>query len=140
MAEKPNKEDQATKDAVDALTEALDGTENAPIKAASAAEVPVNENLPDDGATHTVETTEIKPVAPSYYDANKGIYPRVGGPFYDEVQGAEAEVRRAAREGRTPDFTAVQPSVGDPLVLRQTLLNSPAIVQQDNLVTPEAAK
>lgn len=59
---------------------------------------------------------EDVPIGPEFYNANDGLFGRNGGPYGDEIDMQTAEVQRAAREGRAPDFNNLSAS---PAVLLQ---------------------
>ena len=67
------------------------------------------------------------------YNINDGVHGRDGGPYLDVEQAKAEEVRRAAIEGREPDFTNLV-SVGAPLVTADQLIqqhNNTRISRQD---------
>lgn len=67
-----------------------------------------------------VDTSEAERVASGdkvpLYNVHAGVTRRVGGPFLDELELEQAEVRRAVIEGREPDFKNNAGSAGVPLV------------------------
>lgn len=57
------------------------------------------------------------------YNINDGVTGREGGPYLDEIQAREAEVRRAQVEGREPS-EELQPYAGFQLVPGQILIQT----------------
>lgn len=55
------------------------------------------------------------------YDANKGLLPRTGGPYLDEMEALKAEERRAVVEKRKPDLNNPGPYAGTVLVPKEYL-------------------
>jgi hypothetical protein len=73
------------------------------------------------------------------YNPNRGLGVRVGGPFLDEIQAEQNEIRSAKLEGRAPDFDNPQAGTAYPLYTAGQMANafgggSPAVVQmiEDN--------
>lgn len=56
------------------------------------------------------------------YDVNAG-FGRDGGPYMDDIEREQAEIRRAAIEGREPDLANPGPTAGTVLVSAQTLID-----------------
>lgn len=56
------------------------------------------------------------------YDANKGKLPRDGGPYLDDIEKEQAELLRAKREDREPDFDNPPASAGTVLVPKSQLV------------------
>lgn len=50
------------------------------------------------------------------FNVNDGPNGRTGGPYLDQIELRDAEIRRAAAEGREPDFTNMIGTPGVPLV------------------------
>lgn len=57
------------------------------------------------------------------YNVNDGLTGRDGGPYLDEVEAREAEIRRAQREGRKPDLDKPGPYAGTQLISEGQLLS-----------------
>lgn len=57
------------------------------------------------------------------FNANAGLSGRDGGPYLDDVQRQEAEIRRAAVEGREPDLTNPIPGSETLLVTKEQLIS-----------------
>lgn len=55
------------------------------------------------------------------YNPHDGLTGRDGGPYLDEVERRNAEVIRAAKEGREPDFENAPATAGTPLVTAAVL-------------------
>lgn len=56
------------------------------------------------------------------YNIHDGVAGRDGGPYLDQVEAREAERRRAAVEGREPDYDHLPATAGQPLVTADQLL------------------
>lgn len=69
---------------------------------------------------YTTEANEQDVKVP-LYDAAKGKSPRTGGPYLDEIQAEEAEIRRAKIEKREPDLNNPPATVGTVLVPKHHL-------------------
>jgi hypothetical protein len=65
---------------------------------------------------------EIMPDTQNLYNVNDGVYGRDGGPYLDQVEGRQQEERRAALEGREPDYDAHSVSPYVPLVTGDQLI------------------
>lgn len=65
------------------------------------------------------------------FNPNEGLFGRQGGPFLDDVERKQAEDQRAYVEGREPDYTNMQPYVGDQLRNEEQILQ-----EQINGVNP----
>lgn len=57
------------------------------------------------------------------YNPNDANGVRDGGPYLDQVELVQAETRRAAVEGRKPDYDNLQPTAGVPAVTEGVLAN-----------------
>jgi hypothetical protein len=57
------------------------------------------------------------------YNPNDGLLGRDGGPYLDQVEAAQAEIRRAAVEGREPDLENPGPYSGIHLVTAGQLVH-----------------
>lgn len=75
----------------------------------------VNKTTDDDG-TVTVDL----------YNANHGKTPRSGGPYLDDVEQEQAEIRRAKMEGREPDLDNPPATAGTVLVPKSALVERDA--------------
>lgn len=77
-----------------------------------------------------VDTSEAERVASGekvpLYNVHAGITRRVGGPFLDELELEQAEIRRAVVEKREPDFKNNAGSAGVPLVTAGVLAQAHA--------------
>jgi hypothetical protein len=71
----------------------------------------VNKDVAEDGTT----TVHL-------YNAAHGKTPRTGGPYLDDVEREEAEIRRAKVEGREPDLENPPASAGTVLVPKSALV------------------
>lgn len=62
------------------------------------------------------------------YNPHDGLTGRDGGPYLDQEERRLAEITRAAKEGREPDFDNAPATAGTPLVTAATLvaLHNPA--------------
>lgn len=56
------------------------------------------------------------------YNVLDGVAGRDGGPYLDQVEAREAEIRRAAIEGREPDLENPPATAGQPLVTSEQLI------------------
>lgn len=97
-----------------------------PAKPAEAKTDTLDEGLFPEEKTN--ENAPVKEVEVPLYDANKGLVPRTGGPFFDEEVARTAEINRARIEDRKPDLDNPGPVAGTPLVTKATLLNSRAAI------------
>lgn len=69
-------------------------------------------------------TKTEKPKTEALFNANDGLTGRDGGPYLDEVEAQQAEIRRAKVEGREPDLDNPPASAGIVLVTaRQAFAN-----------------
>jgi hypothetical protein len=68
----------------------------------------------DDTKTADTETVKL-------YNPNDRNGVRDGGPYADQLELVAAEKRRAAVEGREPDYGNLQPTAGVPVVTGATL-------------------
>lgn len=75
----------------------------------------VNKEVDEDG-TATV----------ALYNAQHGKTPRTGGPYLDDVEREQAEIRRAKVEGREPDLDNPPPTAGTVLVPKSMLVERDA--------------
>lgn len=57
------------------------------------------------------------------YNPHDGLTGRDGGPYLDEVERRNAEIVRAAKEKRDPDFDNAPATAGTPLVTGPVLAN-----------------
>jgi hypothetical protein len=58
------------------------------------------------------------------FNVNEGPNGRTGGPYLDEVELRAAEDKRAAAEGRHPDYNNMTSTAGVPLVTAKELVES----------------
>jgi hypothetical protein len=82
----------------------------------------VNEPVIEEGNTSGIvpipvdeEIVEEPPQEPMY-NPNDGLHGRTGGPYLDELELREGEIRRATAEGREPDFNNMSSVAGVRLV------------------------
>jgi hypothetical protein len=61
------------------------------------------------------------------YNVNDGLTGRTGGPYLDQEQANQAEIRRAEIEGREPDLNGMQPYAGSVLVPAARLLDTATV-------------
>lgn len=71
------------------------------------------------------------------YNPNDGLHGRTGGPYLDELELKEAEIRRAAAENREPNFDNMAGSAGVRLVTAEqlasaTVISTVSVTGQDN--------
>lgn len=71
----------------------------------------VNKDVDDDGN-----------VTVPLYNAQHGKTPRTGGPYLDDVEREQAEIRRAKMENREPDLDNPPPTAGTVLVPKSMLV------------------
>lgn len=59
------------------------------------------------------------------YNPHDGLGKRDGGPYLDQIELEQAEIRRAKVEGREPDFENLQGTAGVRLVTAEELVKYP---------------
>jgi hypothetical protein len=98
-----------------------------------------------EGPVEPVENTPTPEPLAHYdqplYNPNDGLHGRTGGPYLDQLELIETEKKRAAVEGREPDFNNLQGSAGVRLVTAQELasMNVTTTVSVSSASNVEAA-
>lgn len=84
------------------------------------------------------EVTETETTTVAFYNQHEGTHGRLAGKYLDEEERKQAEIDRAASEGREPQLESSPAGAGTPLVLEAQLPdNSLAVSAADANALPE---